>query len=265
MYYIEPGYRSLLKNLNLDTLDRVMQFSATQIKDQRGRRDVLRVPITTPQGSHSSIFIKRLWKSRVKDALWSLIKHGSVWSKARTEFEFYKVLQSRDFATARPAAYGEICTPIGERFSCIITEGAPGMPFDDWLLTNPPLAQRRAALRALGTWVRELHDAGIAFPDLFARHVFYDPHHAPGISPFHLIDVARLDVKKHGVSTTLRIRDLAALCAGTPLRHCPLSDRLRLLKSYEPSRQTRQTLKRGIIVRMHTLLKRSKFADFASR
>jgi hypothetical protein len=105
-----------------------------------------------------------------------------------------------------------------------------------------------------------MHDAGLASPDLFTRHVFVDES---GRWPaFCFIDMARLD-RRRVLSARLRARDLAALNVTAPMRHVSAKERLRFLHVYCGGRN--RTLFRSIRKRVAHLLKRRKFASFARR
>jgi hypothetical protein len=112
-------------------------------------------------------------------------------------------------------------------------------------------------LDALACNIRRMHEAGLAMPDLFTRHIFVD---VTGDQPvFHLIDMARLD-RQARLSRSLRARDLAALNITAPLRIVTPRERIRFLRTY--GGQLDRKLIKGIAARMEHLLRRRKHADF---
>jgi hypothetical protein len=113
-------------------------------------------------------------------------------------------------------------------------------------------------LHALALDIRKMHNAGLASPDLFTRHIFVDD--TPDTPTFCFIDMARLD-RRHTLPSSLCARDLAALNVTAPLRHASLRERLRFLKHY--SGQDTRTLLPLIRVRVNHLLRRRKFRDFS--
>lgn len=90
------------------------------------------------------------------------------------------------------------------------------------LVKEPPgsLERRRAIARAVGRAIARLHDAGLTFPSLFAKHVVIDDDHAVGF-----LDLA--DAQPHTPRLTHRARDLGAL--GSTLPRWPVSRGLRLV------------------------------------
>ncbi len=253
------SHADVLSQLGLNSLESMAGYRGDQLKDHGGWRDVLRIQARDDTGQPVTLFIKRIWKSRLKDGLKSLIRRGRVWSNARVEFENYRTLRAAGIDTAPPVAFGEDCGLFRERFSCIITEAAGGIDLDDWLTAHPNPAERRPLLDALGRWVRRMHDAGLAFPDLFGRHVFITGD-APDFR-FALIDVTRLD-RRGTLSLYLRARDLAALNTSIPLAMAGMRDRMAFFRAYK--HPDRLALKRAILRRVRQLLRREKYQNFAT-
>ncbi|MCS7034967.1 MAG: lipopolysaccharide kinase InaA family protein, partial [Phycisphaerae bacterium] len=243
VFHIEPGFEPMLAALGLDSLQGALQCQAALIKDQRGRRDVIRVEAITPDGQPLRLFVKRMTRSYLKDGLRTRLIRGSVVSRARIEFENTLRVIRAGFAAGRPVAWGEKCGALRERASVIITAEAEGTPLDQWLACEGAVSRRRRVLRELGCWLRELHARGIGFPDLFARHVFVNERDR---ASFCLIDLARIDFVEGQMPLAVKARDLAALHASVPLHRVKLTDRLRVLTAYVPSRSGRRELLRFI-------------------
>jgi hypothetical protein len=108
---------------------------------------------------------------------------------------------------------------------------------------------------ALALAIRKMHDAGLASPDLFMRHIFVERGAEP---KFSLIDMARLD-RQQPLSPRLRARDLAALNVTAPLRFVSSDERRRFFKVYGGDTSLKDLERR----RMEHLLKRKKFAEFS--
>ncbi|MBI2925405.1 MAG: hypothetical protein HYY24_06840 [Verrucomicrobia bacterium] len=251
-------HRALLEQLGLATLARVKAFKGELIKDHNGRRDILRIKTTQPHGGELVLFLKRNWRPYKKDGLRSLLRRGRVWSIARQEWENAAALERAGRQTAGRVAYGEECGPCWERFSYLITEAASGQQtVEQFLRDCRAPAERRRVFDALARAIRRMHDAGLATPDLFTRHLFVDASATP--PKFCLIDMARLDQKKQ-IGARLRARDLAALNVTAPLRYLTLRERLRFLKIYAGGLDRRLV---GLIAaRTSYLLQRRKFHGF---
>jgi hypothetical protein len=223
-------HRVALEALGLATLDDVKAFTGQPLKTHDGKRDVFRIEIPG-----ANLFLKRNWRPHKKDGLASLVRHGTVWSVARREWENSLKLQRAGLHTAELVAFGEDCGPFWERFSFLITEAAPGRPVSEAFVNLTSLAKE----------IRKMHDAGLFMPDLFTRHIFVDGDR------FTFIDVARLD---NGPAA----RDLAALNVTAPVRLIAAKQRLRFLEAYGDPK-----LFRAIERRVRYLLrKRRKFFDF---
>lgn len=254
-------HHELLRQLGLDTMDGVKRFNGELIKNHKGRRDIFRIPAGSATkgtaGPPLVLFLKRNWQPYKKDGLHSLLTRGAVWSQSRVEWENSLALQRAGLTVAEPVAFGEECAPLWEKFSFIITAAARGeMTLDDFLRTNPTRAERRWVLDALALEVRRLHDAGLASPDLFTRHIFL----AAGSEPkFCLIDMARLD-RQQPLGLKLRARDLAALHVTAPRRFVSARERLRFVAKYGGDGE----LIRLVQQRTQHLLQRKKFADFSA-
>jgi heptose I phosphotransferase len=233
-------------------MEGVKNFKGELIKNHKGRRDIQRV--TGPNGT--TLYLKRNWQPYKKDGLKSLFRRGEVWSQSRTEWENSLALQRAGVAVAEPVAFGEECGLLWERFSFVITASARGdLTLDEFLRTGKSPQERRRVFDVLAREIRKMHDAGLASPDLFARHVFLQRGAEP---KFCLIDMARLS-RRRKLPLLLRARDLAALNVTAPLRFVSTRERCRFLKIYGGDKRLRKL----VIARTEHLLTRRKFADFA--
>jgi hypothetical protein len=252
-------HEQLLSRLGLTTVEQVKAYKGEHVKGIPGeRRDVVRITTTDGDGRKLVLFLKRNWCSHKKDGLLSLLRRGRVCSIARHEWENSAALERAGLRAAERVAYGEECGPLWERFSFIITEAATGsQTVQHFIRTCRDRGLRRRLFTALARFTRRLHDAGLASPDLFTRHIYAD---LAGDEPqFCLIDMPRLD-QRRTVSLRLRVRDLAALNVTAPLRSVSRTDRMRFLKDYAGSSDRR--LARLILRRSDRLVARRKFLEF---
>jgi tRNA A-37 threonylcarbamoyl transferase component Bud32 len=251
-------HQSTLEKLGLATVPQVKAFQGKLIKDHKGRRDILRVAATDGDGRDLVLFLKRTWKPYRKDGLASLLRGGQVWSISRRVWDNSKRLLAAGITTGALVAYGEDCGSLWERFSFLLTETASGQQtVQQFLRECRERAERRRVFDALARLVRQMHDAGLATPDLFTRHIFVDARLEP--PRFCLIDMARLDLKST-TSRRQRARDLAALNITAPLRYVTARERVRFLNIYTGGQNRR--LFRLIRRRMNHLLPRGRFRDF---
>lgn len=252
--HVVREHGDLLPPLRLDTFEGVAGWRGPFVTDHGAKRDVFRA-----QADGVTLFIKRIRHERLKDRIYGLLFLGGAWSSARREWNNYMALQGSPISSASPVSFGERGSALkGESY--IITEAATGTPLDAFLVSHVGEPRRRQRiLGELATRLRQMHDAGIAFPDLFARHVFVDESTSP--TRFSLIDVSRLDRLRH-VDARRRARDLAALHVSLPLRYLGMSDRLRFLRAYDADMV--RPLFGLIVMRSDHLLTRRKFSDFAT-
>jgi heptose I phosphotransferase len=251
-------HHALLSRLGLSTVEGVKAFRGELVKDHKGRRDIFCIKTIADDGRPLVLFLKRNWKPYKKDGLHSLLRRGKVWSIARQEWENSQVLGAAGLKTAEPVAYGEECGPLWEKFSFLVTEAAPGaQTLEQFLSECRDRRRRQAVFDALAREIRKLHDAGLATPDLFSRHLFVDESAAPpGLC---LIDMTRLN-RRSSLPTRIRARDLAALNVTAPLRHVTARERVRFLRLY--AGRSNKPLAHRIARRVEYLLQRRKFRRF---
>ncbi|HMJ90852.1 MAG TPA: lipopolysaccharide kinase InaA family protein [Candidatus Acidoferrum sp.] len=257
--FVIAKYHDLLHRLGLDSIEGVKAFQGELIKNHKGRRDIQRVTGILPGRREQApiLYLKRNWQPYKKDGLHSLVTRGQVWSLSRVEWENTLALQRAGITVAEPIACGEVCGLFWEKFSFILTAAANGdITLEEFLKTSRDVEERHRVIEALAKEIRKMHDAGLASPDLFTRHIFVERGREPR---FCLIDMARLD-RRERHSAKLRARDLAALNITAPLRFVTKEERRVFHVAYGGDAQLKQMIDR----RMEHLLKRRKFADFTS-
>lgn len=197
-------HRELLDKLGLASLEQVKAYRGDLVKNHRGRRDIFRINVPEAAGHAHVLYLKRILKPYRKDGLKSLLRQGRVESVSRREWENSRALERAGIAVAGLIAYGEECGPLWEKFSFIITESAPGQTMEQFLGACQDRARRRDVFDALARFVRQMHDAGLATPDLFTRHIFVDTENGDPV--FCLIDMARLDRRNPTAGAVARAR-----------------------------------------------------------
>jgi heptose I phosphotransferase len=252
-------HEALLRQLGLATLEQVRQYQGDLVKNHRGRRDIFRIRAPQPDGRALTLYLKRNLKSYRKDGWTSLLQRGRVWSLSRQEWENARTLEAAGLPVAALVAYGEENGWLREKFSYLITEAATGaQTVEQFLHACRDKKLRRRVFDALARTIRKLHQAGLASPDLFTRHLFVDATADP--PAFCLIDMARLD-QGRPLTPSQRARDLAALNITAPLHFVSPRERVRFLQIYSQKPVDRLLVKL-ITRRMAHLLKRRKFGNF---
>lgn len=252
-------HQTLLEQLGLTTPAQVKKFNGDLVKNHGGRRDIFKITTRDSSGRPLVLFLKRNWKPYKKDGLASLFARGKVWSQSRTEWGNCLKLTGAGLQTCGLAAYGEECGPFWEKFSFIITEAAIGETLDHFIRNSADRKLRRAVLDSLAREIRKMHDAGLATPDMFTRHIFVEVK--DGAASFQFIDMARLNCRKN-ISEAMRARDLAALNVTAPLKFVSAKERIRFLKTY--SGRVNRNFVAAIAARAAYLLKRRKFRNFGA-
>lgn len=251
----DPTAIDLLKHFKLDSIDSVKSARGDVVQPER--QEVLRLDAEFDARA-VTLFVKRMWNNPVAvHAMWPVLLGRRIESRAAREWRNYQALRDRGIGSARPIAFGEEFGWVKEKFSYIITERVAGVEVDDFLDSCASLAERRAALVALGREIRRMHDSGICFPDLFARHIFVERD--GNAFRFRLIDVSRL-ICREKLSQWNRAKDIAALNASVLLDRVGRTDRLRVLRAYGEL-HSKQFLKL-IARRMRKLSGRAKFKRF---
>lgn len=247
-------HKEFLEAQGLDNTNAVRAWPGTPIKLQRGRRDVCRI-VGSHDGRQRVLYLKRNLKPYRKHALASLLRHGKRISAAEVEAGSLAALDRLGVPTSPCIAVGGANGLLGERFSFIITEAAPGIPLDEILAAAPRPEEVRRAGAAVMSLVRRIHDAGVGVPTLMGRHIFVDntqdqPH-------LCLIDVDRLVRRKR--AWRQRVRDLAQLHLSIPLAHLGVRQRIRMLRLYAgDDRAMARRLLRGVARRTNYLLLRRR-------
>lgn len=221
-------HQTVLQGLDLASFEGVRRHTGRAFDDHSGLRDIHRIQASDSAGQPLILFMKRIYRTFRKDGLRSLLTRGRVWSSARQEWENGLSLQQAGIPVAPLVAYGEQFGRLFERFSFIITEEAPGQCMHDFVRTCANRRVRQRVFEGLAHLVRRMHDAGLAAPDLFLRHIFVDT--SADTPRFCLIDMNRLDRGRIGLRK--RARDIAGLHVTAPLAAVSRTERLRFLRAY---------------------------------
>jgi tRNA A-37 threonylcarbamoyl transferase component Bud32 len=135
----------------------------------------------------------------------------------RREAEALRRLANRGVRAARVEALLPPPRPV------LVTRGVPDARALSEILPALERRERRLAIVRVAALVRDLHGAGLSFPDLYTRHVLLDGSGTP-----HLVDVERL----RAGSPPRRARDLAALDLTAEIAGASRTDRFAFLRAY---------------------------------
>jgi len=230
---IHPDYRAMLAAAGLDTFDALFEAAGRHRLDGHGSRSVSRLEVPGDEGGGLSLYVKRYWGSEARPAWTDLLRLLLPAPVARREYETASRLLEAGIEVAQPVAWGRSPGPEGARALVAFRE-VKGPSLARWLsehgessASGVAARRRHAITRAVGLAVRQLHRAGFAWPDLYAKHV-YLVGEAPDPPRVVFIDVARLRRRM----TRRRARDLAALYVSADAHRLRRTDAVRFLRAY---------------------------------
>jgi len=143
----------------------------------------------------------------------------------------------------RPWAVGEVAGRLAPRAGFLLVEELPGRSLDDIVKAGGglSLSKHKRLVSAVGQGVARLHDAGLTFAEMQAKHVWILDEESFEIG---FLDLASVSFRSDPPLIE-RARDLGALAAS--LSHVQVSSpmRARMLQAYLDARRTRES-RRGL-------------------
>ncbi len=235
-------WTELFRRAGLESFEDFMSTMQGEIIGQRADRVRMRIKLDSPDGSQI-FYLKRHHRPGFSGRLARGLGISSKVSAGRQELINILHLKKFELATMSVAAVGE---GKGAAGSFIMVEELAGYePLDDFLKVflaksdQPQHLQRKWELiRAVGSYVRKLHGAGMVHQDLYLCHLFVRPEQpADSLS---LIDLQRIR-KLWRVRGQAQLKDLAELNYSAEQVGISRTDRLRFILEYFQ----RDRLKRG--------------------
>jgi heptose I phosphotransferase len=229
---IQPEFSAMLKGAGLETFGALFAAGARDLVDGHAERSVSRVQVRAADGLPVVIYLKRQWGAAARPAIKDLLNLQRPVLLAQREWLNAMRLVAAGIPVSTPVAWGRDDSPDGPR-SLIAFREVAGPSLAAWLRmceegpAAPSPALRRMVAETIGLAVRRLHDEGISFPDLYAKHIYLEGLEK-GCLRVVLIDVSRL----RRLTRRRRWADLAALYATTDSSGVGASDRLRVFKTY---------------------------------
>ena len=166
--HIADDWVERLSEAGLADFDAVYGADAGEIASVHDRGWVRRVVL--PSGR--AVFIKVAAFTTVKQVLADVLRGRR--PEPLTEKERRGLLRAASLGVTvpRPIAWGQRrrgrCRPWR---GVLVTTELPGTPLSDYLASDPPGDERRAALRGLGEALHTLYAARLSWPDLRVKHV----------------------------------------------------------------------------------------------
>jgi tRNA A-37 threonylcarbamoyl transferase component Bud32 len=237
---IQPEFASLLRSRGLKSFDDFFQFQSGNVTSRHRDRETLRISVETSEGART-FYLKRVRRMAIGHCLRDLIRLQMPRPQPRREWGAIHTLKQKGIGVMAAAAVGWRSTFGLPRQSFLLVHAVPAdETLQDRLSQNHLPAD---LIRSLGRFVRRLHRADLANPDLVPKHIFIAPNEEPD-DPFRffLIDVERLE------SATPRKtrRDLMHLFRAVIARSVKRTDLLRFAMAYADASGTRSQ-RRGIL------------------
>ena len=249
---LQKRWTELFRRGGLESFEDFMCTMQGQIIGQRADRVRMRIELDSPDG-REVFYLKRHHRPGLLGRLARGLGISPKVSAGRQELINILHLKRSELATMSVAAVGE---GEGGAGSFIMVEELTGYePLDDFLKgflskSDQPgqVQKKRELIRAVGSYVRKLHEAGMVHQDLYLCHLFVRPENpAESLS---LIDLQRIR-KLWRVRGRAQIKDLAELNYSAGQVGISRTDRLRFVLEYFQRRRLnrRQHLLVGLIKR----------------
>ncbi|NLX13217.1 MAG: hypothetical protein GXY44_06115 [Phycisphaerales bacterium] len=240
MFWVRPGYESVLAALGLDSLDAVFAWSAGQRMDKPGLEGWRqRWRITLPDGLGYG-YLKRFTHPPFRRQAQRWLSGAGRLSTAGIEWRNARQLADAGIAAAEPIAFGQEMAGVWERRSFILLGEVAGQSLERWLPVHLPAAERdpykqarRKRLDRLAHFVARFHHAGFVHRDLYLSHIFMDAAGADeaGEGKFRLIDLQRV-FRPRWRRRRWVVKDLAALNFSTPPERVSARERTHFICRY---------------------------------
>ncbi len=250
--FINRRLEGLVRRCRLDQFDDVMHRHDGQKIRTRVGRAVTQVEVLH-DGQPVRLFIKRDWRTQLKDRIQCWLDGLGWGTKARREWIALRAMAAAGIGCPEPLVFIER-GGLRPRGYLILLEMPGAVELTRYLATrgkNLSARNRRQLAAHLGHEVARLHNAGIDHPDLYSKHIFLtdsesDPLQSPARnlqpptlspkSPSPLPHVSFIDMQRSSagdsVSIAQRVRDLAALNSPLPPELANRVDRLVFVHSY---------------------------------
>jgi tRNA A-37 threonylcarbamoyl transferase component Bud32 len=168
-------------------------------------------------------------------------------SRSRKEWRNLVALHDRDIAAAEPVAVGERRHwGVARQAFILVREPAETVSVAEFLQGGPGARERRELARELGGMIRRMHDGGLAYRDLYARHILIDRERKDGAFGATLVNAERA-YRFPNLAPHFRWHDLATLLVTTNYPACTAADRLRVALAY--GRQSRLSADLKVLIR----------------
>ena len=248
-FHTSPGYRELLAAHGLGSFEAVFNYGTGKESVQHGHASVdhatqtsgvvvTRLTLRDAAGVERTFVLKR----ETRPGLGRRPR-----SRSRKEWRNLVALHDRGIAAAEPVAMGERRRwGVARQAFILVREPAGTVSVAEYLQRGPGAGERRELARELGGMIRRMHDGGLAYRDLYARHILISPDKKDGVFGATLVNAQRA-YRFPNLAPHFRWHDLATLLVTTNYPACTAADRLRLILAY--GRQSRLSADLKVLIR----------------
>ncbi len=230
---LRKRWTELLRRSGLESYEDFMSTMQGEILGERADRVRMRITLESPDGTQV-FYLKRHHRLGFFGRLARGLGISPKVSAGRQELINILHLKGAELATMTVAAAGE---GEGVAGSFIMVENLAGYePLDDFLKgflakSDQPgqVQKKRELIRAVGSYVRKLHGAGMVHQDLYLCHLFVRPEDPAG--SLSIIDLQRIRHLRR-VRGRAQLKDLAALNYSAEQVGVSRTDRLRFILEY---------------------------------
>ena len=230
---VRKSWMDLFSKSGLKSYEDFMSTMQGEILGERSDRVRMRITLQSPDGK-DVFYLKRHHRPGFFGRLARGLRISSKVSPGRQELENIIQLKRAGLATMTVAAMGEGESGSG---SFIMVEELAGYePLDDFLKgflaksnQKGQVQKKRKLIRAVGSYIRNLHRAGMVHQDLYLCHLFVRPEDPAG--SLSIIDLQRIRHLRR-VRGRPRLKDLAALNYSAEQVGVSRTDRLRFIQEY---------------------------------
>lgn len=236
--HVQPGAHDEFTALGLHDFDSVMTLRKGMPVSRHAHRNTVRLAAESGSADRT-YYLKRVYRVPLKHIVEDLVARRPPRAQPVREAEAIERCREQGIGVMRALAWGQRSVVTVPRQAFLLVEAVPAMENLEEALRRLACAEGRDALRershlarALGRFVARIHDAGLLWPDMVAKHIYIAPRprrEASGGWQFYLIDVERLTT---GRSRRRRRKDLERLWRSMQGRGLPATDLLRFAVSY---------------------------------
>ena len=209
--FFAESWEEYFQRFGITTFDDFYHHCGASTVGRNTRRNVEKFTLGEA-ASQKVFFIKKFHNPQLKDKISAVYNFGWPASQARVEWDNAWYLLNNGIGTYKPVCIGERSGMGIERDSFVVTEELESVCLVDFVIEKWHLLERsrhEKIIVAAAELVREVHELGVSFPDLYLWHVFINPDRPDEKKQMSIIDLHRM--RQKGLSRRKKIKELGRL------------------------------------------------------